>query len=231
MKPNVRPIALPRRKSGFTLTELLVVILIVVVLAGLLFPLVNNMKSSANKTECMNRMRSWGVAFAGYAADHDGRVEFRKWYPISWGADGVSPYVHYWTGGSVDLDARNDMGAYEVQLRMRWCPSVKWPSGQNSPVCYSTIRPTENGALVANSTEYSLTKIKNPARFMMMTEAVTGTLTNLSAAGDFTSKVKPLFSEKPMRHKGTVNALFGDYSVKPMTWKDIEKGASYWATL
>lgn len=230
MKPNACRIATPRRKSGFTLTELLVVILIVVVLAGLLFPLVNNMKSSANKTECMNRLRSWGTAFAGYAADNDGKVEFRKWYPISWDAAGVSPYVQYWTGGSVDLEGRNHMGAYEVQQRMRWCPSVKWTTG-NSPVCYSTIRPTDNGALIPNQTEYSMTRIKNPARFMMMTETITGTLTNLSAAADFTSKVKPLFSEKPMRHKGGVNALMADFSVRAMTWKEIERGTSYWSSL
>lgn len=225
-----RPVA---SSSGFTLTELLVVVLIIATLAALTLPVIKNMKANANKTECGSRMRSWGVAFAAFAADNDGKIEFRKWYPISWDPAGASPYVAYWSGGSVDFDARNDQGAYETQMRMRWCPSVKWDRSKgNSPVCYSMIRPTDGGALVPNQTQYSVTRIKNPARFMLMSECRTGNLANLSGAGDFETHVKPL-SEDPdqQRHKGTINVLLGNYSVKPMTWAEIEKGMSYWAAL
>lgn len=228
--PILRNSRVPR---GFTLTELLVVILIIATLAALTLPVIRNMKATANKTECVNRLRSWGVAFAGYAADNDGKIEFRKWYPISWDPAGASPYVAYWSSGSVDFDGRDDQGAYETQMRMRCCPSVKWDRAKgNSPVCYSMIRPTSNGALVPNQTEYSLAKIKNPARFMLMSESRTGNLSNLSSSGDFNTNVKPLGQDDAqMRHKGAINVLLANYSVQSMTWAEIEKGLSYWSAL
>ncbi len=232
MKAQSPPSSRSLLRRGFSLTELLVDIVIIIVLAAVVFPMARNMRASANKTECMNRLRGWGVAMAGYATDHDGKVEWKDWPSISWDPAGCSPYVHYWTGGSVDFENRNDNGAYANQLKMRWCPTVAWnPKLGNSPVCYATIRPTDNTVAVS-TTEYSLSRIKNPARFMLMIEAASGKGYSIANSSDFTSRVKVLTDKgTSMRHKGTVNALMGDYSVNSMTWKQVEAGMSYWTAL
>lgn len=62
----------PRRTSGFTLVELLVSIVIVVVLASLGLVVYGKASSSAQRATCVSIMRQYGTAMAGYLSDnHD----------------------------------------------------------------------------------------------------------------------------------------------------------------
>ena len=166
-----------------------------------------------------------------YAADHDGKVEWRMWAPIGWDKTKTSVYLDYWTSGTVDLDSRESSGSHDTQQRMRCCPSVKWnPKVSNSPVTYATTRPNAAGVLEPNSSTVTLAKISNPTRFMLMMDSLPATNLTLTA-GDFSTRVKPLTQAGPnQRHGGTVNVLLADFSVQSMTWKQIEKGLAYWTT-
>jgi prepilin-type N-terminal cleavage/methylation domain-containing protein len=231
MNPSKQSFSALYRRSGFTLMELMIVVVIIVLLVALGIPVAKNMRASAARTQCVNQLRSWGVAFGGYAADHDGKLEWRNWPSISWEEARCSVYVNYWTGSAVNFEERNDNGAFANQLRMRNCPSIKWnPAVSNSPVTYATIRPVDSGSVVS-STDYPLSKIKNPSRFMLMIEAMPASSYALASGADFTTRVKPLTRKGPdLRHNNTVNGLLADYSVRQMTWADVEKGLSYWNT-
>lgn len=63
------PSAVPRR--GFTLVEMLVVIGILVVLIGLLFPTISKIQSEAQSTNCMNNMRQIHGAIESYRQLHN----------------------------------------------------------------------------------------------------------------------------------------------------------------
>jgi prepilin-type N-terminal cleavage/methylation domain-containing protein len=62
-----------RKRSGFTLIELLVVIAIIALLMALLMPALQRVKKQARGVACLSRLKQWGVYFAIYAEEHDGR--------------------------------------------------------------------------------------------------------------------------------------------------------------
>lgn len=67
---------------AFTLVEMLVVMAIVAVLAGLLLPALNAVKTSAHGMACGNNLRQIGMGAASYAGDWRGRMLMQD----PWGA-------------------------------------------------------------------------------------------------------------------------------------------------
>jgi prepilin-type N-terminal cleavage/methylation domain-containing protein/prepilin-type processing-associated H-X9-DG protein len=84
-----------QRPSGFTLVELLVVIGIITVLAGLLLPVVASVRDRARQSTCLSNLRQIAVAHLLYLQDWDER--FPAW--IQEGPPRPRPFGprHYWT--------------------------------------------------------------------------------------------------------------------------------------
>ena len=62
----------PPKPPAFTLVELLVVIAVIAILAGLLLPALSKARARAMEAKCAANLRSWGQAFYLYAADYNG---------------------------------------------------------------------------------------------------------------------------------------------------------------
>jgi prepilin-type processing-associated H-X9-DG protein len=59
-------------KFNFTIVELLVVVGVIAILAGLLLPAFTKAKGSGNRAQCINNLSQIGKALEMYAQDHDG---------------------------------------------------------------------------------------------------------------------------------------------------------------
>lgn len=60
-----------RRRGGFTLVEMLVVVGIGVVIAGIVFAAGGPMIAKSRQASCLNQLRSMGVALEGYLQDNN----------------------------------------------------------------------------------------------------------------------------------------------------------------
>jgi prepilin-type N-terminal cleavage/methylation domain-containing protein/prepilin-type processing-associated H-X9-DG protein len=73
-----------RRKRGFTLVELLVVIGIIAILMSMLMPALSRAKQKANRVNCLNNIRQVSMSAGMYAGDHDGEYPRRLSLTNSW---------------------------------------------------------------------------------------------------------------------------------------------------
>lgn len=63
-----------RRRRGYTLTEVMVALAIVSLLAGVGFPAYKRMKGIARSTHCVSNLRQIGIALSSHLADHGMRL-------------------------------------------------------------------------------------------------------------------------------------------------------------
>jgi prepilin-type N-terminal cleavage/methylation domain-containing protein/prepilin-type processing-associated H-X9-DG protein len=69
---------LRHRSGAFTLVELLVVIVIIAMMAGLILPAVTGMNERANVVVCTSNLKQLSHAMLAFAADHEGRCPLNE---------------------------------------------------------------------------------------------------------------------------------------------------------
>jgi len=74
MKTGAFSMAAGRRRPGFTLTEILVVLAIVVTLAGIAYPLIRSGIRSSHKAGCLSNLQQIGIGLESYLQDHNQRM-------------------------------------------------------------------------------------------------------------------------------------------------------------
>ena len=75
-----------KRRSGFTLVELLVVIAVIGILIGMLFPAIQTVRSAARRAGCLNNLRQLILAAQNYESSN-GK------FPKAMNADGGSMFL------------------------------------------------------------------------------------------------------------------------------------------
>ena len=64
----------PMFRRGFTLTEMLIVVLILGALVGIAVPVIRSGIDSANRAGCLSNLRQIGIGLEGYTQDHAQRM-------------------------------------------------------------------------------------------------------------------------------------------------------------
>ena len=177
-----------RRKTGFTLVELLVVIGIIALLVGILLPVLNRARETANQIKCAANLHSIGEGMAIYIAENKGYLPASNFYyaiPIpsnpSVNMGGASAPVNgygHWSAylyqGEKHLDAPvppNLAQVDPVYLSTRGWQMFQCPSLQNGGLPPANTFPGNNDGL-QNETAGAV-DLQAPRLAYMLNEALT----------------------------------------------------------
>lgn len=189
----------------FTLVELLVVISIIILLAGLLLPALKSAKDKASQIKCAGNLRQTGYGFISYTGDYNG------YFPYShipdWCKAGYSGYwyrvlTQYWPESLGYITGRQVEGRYPASL---YCPSSNSLSlyGQSTAGNYGV-----NAYLSCNP----------PKSIDRLTKVSSGIL--LMDGDDFSIGYDEVDDFAP-RHSGKCNIVFVDCHVDKFKKSDI----------
>jgi len=119
--------------AGFTLTELLAVVAIIAVLAGILIPVIGNVRETARESTGAANLRQIGLATLSYAGDHHGQLPYGQVLNAPTG-DFRTAISSYLAGGAGD-GSYNDRQGYN---RVFIDPSAAVDGGS----CHFTTNPS-----------------------------------------------------------------------------------------
>jgi prepilin-type N-terminal cleavage/methylation domain-containing protein/prepilin-type processing-associated H-X9-DG protein len=177
-----------RKRSGFTLVELLVVIGIIALLISILLPALGRARAQANSLWCLSNERQIGLAFQMYTGDNKGVLPLFYWVPPSPNTGGtdwthlIMPYLKH--AGSTMADA--DIGSLWTLFKDKDTidandnPAAGYVAGQTQT--YSVVTAFFGGNLLANSDTgpgamnlvcypYKFSQIPRSAEMMLLGDA------------------------------------------------------------
>jgi prepilin-type N-terminal cleavage/methylation domain-containing protein len=130
----------PKSSRAFTLVELLVVIAVIAILAGLLLPSVAKAKTKGHGIMCLNNHRQLTMAWKMYNDDNNGRFLYASPHPLDPSTD---PYS--WVLGFMDFTPSNPSN-WDVNQDIKRSPLWRYCEGSTGiwkcPADKSTINPT-----------------------------------------------------------------------------------------
>jgi prepilin-type N-terminal cleavage/methylation domain-containing protein/prepilin-type processing-associated H-X9-DG protein len=177
------PVAL--RRGGFTLVEILIVIGIIAVLAGLLLTVRSRASDQARAAQCMNNLRQIGLALTMYAQSND--------QAFPWGAQAEPPVTDdrrqdwiNWRAGEDQLPTKVNNSAIATHtkvkgnalVQMMRCPADSMdthrPRGSSFPYLFSYAMnyalTSDVGKLVNGNATPRVTAINRPAEKILVVE-------------------------------------------------------------
>ena len=136
------------KKSRFTLIELLIVVAIIAILAGMLLPALSKARDSARKIQCVSNMKQIGLYCHNYTDAMNGRFPQAD-TAIFWPDQFMVTEGAIASTGTTMTYASKDIFGLRKKAGTVWCPSgvIRWSSGGNPALPEDCATFTSTGYL------------------------------------------------------------------------------------
>jgi len=227
-------------KRQFTLVELLVVIGIIAILAGLLLPVLNKSRDKAIQTECAGNLKQIAAAEAGYAADSNNQFAasfYRNSSNVnSYWVNDLYPYIKepkIFTCGADENEDKKDDFEETVEDIGDFCVSYLANggvlSGRKRYICEAPSRTMTLGPRKheeANDKDDLKSKTSESALDPPLGYTNSGTFSTTNFDIDFTG------THKNGRHEQVSNFLFVDGHTEALTTEAFDAAkTTFWLNL
>ena len=231
---RLRVAANRKRRSGLTLMELLVVIVIVAMLIFLSLPRRGHPPEASHRSQCKNNLKQIGLALHNY---HDRYQAFPPAYTVD--ADGKP--LHSWR--TLILPFLEQQAMYDnIDLSKPWDDPVNAEAFKSCPDfyrCPSATAPSDQTTYLAIAGSDGCLSTTHPRTFSEITDGTSNTLMVVEvpvahavpwmAPQDANVHLLFSFGPEPQRqHTGGLHGLLADGSVRflraditPATWKGL----------
>ena len=236
------------RKGKFTLIELLIVIAIIAILAGMLMPALSIARDKGVQISCMNQLEQIGKAVMQYTADYN------DYYPgIATGGMGKCC-----SGGFLSYSTRQSGGAgqprdvrlespvsryFSNNIKTKICPLIyKDVLERVNTVPLGTAMdgnfPCKGGGLALNGyfgnySNVKVGKVLTPSQKLMVEdEAIASAANKPYVINGLIYYESSGYGQTHFRHNGNANTLHADGSgaiVRPSSLADVDNNIGYWS--
>jgi prepilin-type processing-associated H-X9-DG protein/prepilin-type N-terminal cleavage/methylation domain-containing protein len=223
-----------RRISGFTLTELMVVIVIIVVLAAMTFMGASRMKEKARSAVCASNIRQVGMAMLSYTSDNQNKLPpLAKIDPRTGKQSGIWTLVLARDGYLWDPQTPGTPRLNEGVWACPECTESSNITHMGYGIAEATVIQYDDRVSRANTrlgkTEFGslrLTSIKNPSRTWLLGDAaLKPDKLEESWYAVWSNPTKWGSGHTPAeRHGGKVNVCMVDGHVESLTIDQIKEG-------
>ncbi|OQA84711.1 MAG: hypothetical protein BWY31_02283 [Lentisphaerae bacterium ADurb.Bin242] len=218
-------------RKSFTMVELLVVIAVITILAGMLLPALAKARSTAIRIKCIGNLKQLGLVFNHYAD------VYNEWLPARWVSENYSGNHHGTYGYSwIDLLSYSGLVKYEnfsVRINPKnilSCPAASKGTGSTNFGLNTTLRiqymnasAQSRGVWKGADDFLKRHTVRNPSSVAMIGDCNETTYQiDASQAQDDIYPLAANFS----RHDSSLNMLFIDAHVENMRKNKV----LYWAT-
>ncbi len=239
-----------RKKGNFTLIELLIVIAIIAILAGMLLPMLNKARQTAMSISCTNNLKTIGTAETMYTNDN------QEWLlPLNLFNATSHPHQGLWFSvlAGMEKDGKTK-GTYGVKLGYQWtdgavkyrngtfnCPSEPMPCDTSIPYSqsfyythYAANRELV-GELGASWKSRRLSMVYTPTQTLFVGDSAYSSGWNAFAGsyavkyrhGGKDPRMNPAWnSDYPFNLKGGGNLLYVDGHVDNKRPNDLYRGGT-----
>lgn len=203
-------------RAGFTLVEMLVVIVIIVSLAALSFVVVGRAREAANRTLSLGNLRQLGIGITSFTAENNGYLPLSRVGSTYW-PQVIFPYIPsqnvFLRPGSVNVEMNaNQPNGYfgGVDAKTPEGQPIRWNYVINGGHSKLPFSEDPNSPLFTRGLARSLSTIEQPERTVFIADGTSWWL-NAEAKPD---------SNRLYRWKnGSTNVLFGDGSTRNLRSK------------